>query len=169
MLWDLRTSNEHPLSHWAKVVAQMFDRNKYYFIEPNLKGTQYIMVQDAATALEYLWWKLYQDSLACFLLWRGTEFSTWVWLSSNYALFQYPPIQEIGLGWHPPGYWPDVIDYTVYEEIRLSFLRSPWGQATFLKGSIVWCLTLHRVDFDTVLIGPTDDVDHGHIYALQIG
>src|SRR5882724_10635877 len=64
----------------------------------------------------------------------------------------------IGLGWQPPGYKPDVLDYTLYEDAQYVLLHHPHEHVALMHGGIVWCLALESVSDNAVLMGPSLDV-----------
>ncbi|KAE9402071.1 hypothetical protein BT96DRAFT_782134, partial [Gymnopus androsaceus JB14] len=67
------------------------------------------------------------------------------------------------LGYRPKGYQFSIVDYHSYRATLEDFLRSPRGRAAILKGGLVARLAEDFITFESVGLGPSDDVlQFGH-------
>ncbi|KAG6836524.1 hypothetical protein H0H93_007133 [Arthromyces matolae] len=75
-----------------------------------------------------------------------------------------------GLGYRPPNYQPDMLEYTTYLSHRNELLRGPRGRAALLSGGIISRLAREVVQYQHVLDGPTGNVyDTGAMIQSQAG
>ena len=183
-LWDLSDSNEHPL-HTATpahhVILHNINGSSYYFIEPHdshPSSEQHwtLVTPSAAAVLECIRREMHlQDHVIQYFLDHGIACSTRLCraLTTSTPTLHLPPIDhrlhhDVGLGWRPPNYKPDSIDYASYEVAHDALLSQPHACAALLHGGIVWHPARESITNDNVLIGPTEDVFmHGDILRTE--
>jgi hypothetical protein len=95
--------------------------------------------------------------IACELLARGIEFQTFVQGDPHLRTPERLVPRFSGLGYCPPQYKPDHIDYAAYEQQR-NHLLSSRSQAALLMGGIAACLAREAVSFNNICNRPSDHV-----------
>jgi hypothetical protein len=174
-LWDLSSSSPHYLRNRSKPIVQITlktikDNKALYFIESLYLDSSrnplfQLAVPHAATAVQCLWeeWGPHFEVIIRHMLQVGIPFSTCVpgpppnWITKS-------PHPIVGLGYHPPGYKPDLVDYAAYENARIAFCDSEQhAHAALMQGGIAWRLVQDHLTPDDILAGPTAGVyHHGH-------
>ena len=133
----------------------------YYILRPILGAshTFELGLTSAASVVEILrnQWGPELSDIARELLARGIEFQTFVQGDPRPRTPERLVPRFSGLGYRPPQYKPDHIDYAAYERRRDRLLSSR-GRAALLMGGIVARLAREAVSFDDVCNGPSDRV-----------
>ncbi|KAF8592246.1 hypothetical protein K439DRAFT_1313778, partial [Ramaria rubella] len=74
------------------------------------------------------------------------------------------------LGFRPPRYIPDLVDYAAYTRARDDFLGLPHTCVALLRGGIVWRLAIESLGALAALEGPSlDSVALGHSWKHPDG
>ncbi|KAG6819855.1 hypothetical protein H0H93_007999 [Arthromyces matolae] len=174
-LYDLRT--QHPDEHLlVRIRAEIMEGVTHFFIRPQeSKRPEYdvsweVMLTSAAATLGILRRPdLDFVGIVHYLLDRGISFKTCIIGPSHPPPFP-DPYRHSGLGYRPPQYHPDMVDYGVYLSRRNELLRGPRGRAALLMGGIISRLAREVVQYQHVLDGPTDNVfETGMMLRSQTG
>jgi hypothetical protein len=166
-LYDLRqTDAEIHRQTTIRVRSERFDNKAYYFIAPRTSeganARMELVLPSAASVLEIMrrHWGPDLTLIMHQLLDRGIPFNTCI--PDRPPPTRILPLRPVsrynGLGYRPPKYTPDKVDYAAYESIRDQFLTSARGRAAMLMGGIVARLAREVVTYENVSYGPSDDV-----------
>jgi len=138
----------------------------YYFITPasmETDSTELMLATTSAVAVIEIVRRQWGPGLIEImrqLLDRSISFNTFILGSWNSLVPRNIIPHYNGLGYRPPNYSPDQIDYRAYEHLRLRLLNSSKGRAAMLMGGIVARLARDVVSYETVCLGPSDNVEY---------
>ena len=170
--WDLNASNGACLNHSAGFIRieprTFLDQKMCYLIRPvglhASRDSSWVLAVDAMTALECVRRRLgpHTVDIANFLINRGIPFSTLRRMTSIPGLRTPPrPISNL-LGTRPKKYRFDVADFSVYQTVCDSFLKSnPFCRAALCMGGIVARLARENIPNTAALLGPSQDALNG--------
>jgi hypothetical protein len=169
-LCDLR-QNELSQQWHIQVRSVTLTDKVYYFITPasmETDSTRLMLATTSAVAVIEIVRRQWGPGLIEImrqLLDRSISFNTFILGSWNSLVPRSIIPHYNGLGYRPPNYSPDQIDYRAYEHLRLRLLNSAKGRAAMLMGGIVARLARDVVSYDTVCLGPSDNAEYD---GLQI-
>jgi hypothetical protein len=171
-LWDLNASNIAPLNLAAGFIhiepKKFLDGTTRYLIRPvdlhPSRDSSWVLAVDAMTALECVRRRLgpHTIDIADFLINRGIPFSTLRRMTSTPSPRTPPrPISNL-LGTRPMKYRFDLADFSVYQTVCGSVLRSnPFCRAALCMGGIVARLARETIPNTAALLGPSEDALNG--------
>jgi hypothetical protein len=170
--WDLNASNIAPLNldaGFIRIEPKTFlDKITRYLIRPvglhASRDSSWVLAVDAMTALECVRRRTgpHTIDIAEFLMNRGIPFSTLQRMTSTPGPCTPPqPISNL-LGTRPKKYWFDIADFSVYQTVCDSALRSnPFCRAALCMGGIVARLARETIPNTAALLGPSQDALDG--------
>jgi hypothetical protein len=170
--WDLNASNIAPLNLAAGFIRiepkKFLNGITRYLIRPvglhASRDSSWVLVVDAMTALECVRRRLgpHTIDIADFLINRGIPFSTLRRMTSTPAPCTPPrPVSNL-LGTRPMKYRFDLADFSVYQTLCHSILRSnPSCRAALCMGGIVARLARETIPNTAALLGPSQDALDG--------
>ena len=150
-LYKLPSSVRIEVVHFSDNIVQ-------YFIQPNYE--QYLAVDSVLTGVECIRrsWDLAPDLIISRFIDRGISFRMLIpGPPPTPRILSSPPLY-IGLGFRPPNYKPDTVDYAVYERWRNELLRGPRGRVALMKGGIIWRLAREAIGAEVVIAGHSEGV-----------
>ena len=176
--WDLNTRNSACLNLAAgpiRIEPKTFLGGKtLYLIHPvgTSRDSSWVLAVDATTALECIRWHLgpHTTDVADFLINRGICFSTLQSMTSIPGPHTPPrPISNL-LGTRPINYWFNLGDFSSYQSICESVLKSkPFCRAALCMGGIVARLARDIIPISAALLGPSPDALDGSQEILVSG
>jgi hypothetical protein len=176
--WDLNTSNSASLNLAAGSVhiepKTFSDGITRYLIRPVAvsRDSSWVLAVDAMTALECIRRRLgpHTIDIADFLINRGMSFSTLAHMKSIPGPRTPPrPISNL-LGIRPMSHRFDVADFSAYQTLCYSFLKSNLSsRAALCMGGIVARLAREILPNTAALLGPSQDALEGSQNILVCG
>jgi hypothetical protein len=170
--WDLNVSNSAFLNLAAGFIhiepKKFSDGITRYLIRPvglhASRDSSWVLAVDAMTALECIRRRLgpHTIDIADFLINRGIPFSTLQRMTSIPGPRTPPRPISNHLGTRPMKYSFDLADFSVYQTVCDSFLRSnPFCRAALCMGGIVARLARENIPNTAALLGPSQDALDG--------
>jgi hypothetical protein len=178
--WDLNASNSARLNLSAGFIRiepkTFLDKKTRYLIRPvglhASRDSSWVLAVNAMTALECVRRRLgpHTIDIADFLINRGIPFSTLRRMTSIPGPRTPPrPISNL-LGTRPLKYRFDLADFSVYQTVCSSILRSnPFCRAALCMGGIVARLARENILNTAALLGPSQDALNGFQTILVCG
>ena len=178
--WDLNScnsANPNLATGFVRIEPKRFSNGvTHYLIQPNglhaSRDASWVLAVDAMTALECIHQRLGPHTIvvANFLINRGIPFSTLRPMTSIPAPHTPPqPISNL-LGIRPMNYQFDIADFSAYQTLCDSFLKSnPSSRAALCMGGIVARLAREFLLNTAALLGPSQDALEGSQKILVCG
>ena len=168
--WDLSTTNSVSLNLSAGLVRiepkTFLDGETLYLIHPVdvSRDPSWVLAVDAVTALECVRRRLgpHATDIADFLITRGIHFSTLQRLTLIPGPRTPPRPISTFLGTRPTNYQFNLADFSAYQSICESVLKSePFCRAALCMGGIVARLAREIIPIRAVLLGPSPSALEG--------
>ena len=169
--WDLNTRNSACLNLAAGLVRiepkTFLDGKKLYLIHPvdTNRESPWVLAVNATTALECVRRRLgpHTTDIADFLVTRGIPFSTLQRMTLTPGPHTPPRPTSSLLGTRPTNYRFDLADFSAYQSVCESVLRSkPFCRAALCMGGIVARLARDILPTSAALLGPSPDALEGY-------